>query len=74
MIKNWILNGIRVFEIESNPHSNDEFFSRFLYIFFEIIKLIKISMKEIIIKIIINNCIEIIKNLFLSIFIINKFF
>lgn len=33
--KNWILNGIRVLEIGSNPHSNEEFFSRFFEIFFD---------------------------------------
>lgn len=36
--KNWILKGIRGLEIGSNPHSNDEFFSRDLSIFFAIIK------------------------------------
>lgn len=33
--KNWILKGIRVLEIGSNPHSNDEFFSRFFKVFFD---------------------------------------
>lgn len=38
--KNWILNGIRVLEIGSNPHSNEEFFSRFFKVFFDRIILI----------------------------------
>lgn len=33
--KNWILNGIRELEIGSNPHSNEEFFSRFFKVFFD---------------------------------------
>lgn len=33
--KNWILNGIRVLEIGSNPHSNEEFFSRFFEVFLD---------------------------------------
>lgn len=33
--KNWILNGIRVLERGSNPHSNEEFFSRFFKVFFD---------------------------------------
>lgn len=31
--KNWILKGIRELDIGSNPHSNDEIFSRFFNIF-----------------------------------------
>lgn len=45
--KNWILNGIRVLEIGSNPHSNEEFFSRFLKVFFEKILFIINIMKGI---------------------------
>lgn len=33
--KNWILKGIRVLEIGSNPHSKDEFFSRLFFFFFD---------------------------------------
>lgn len=33
--KNWILKGIRVLEIGSNPHSKEEFFSRFFIDFFD---------------------------------------
>lgn len=43
--KNWILNGIRVFEIGSNPHSNEEFFSRFFKVFFDKI-ILKINMMK----------------------------
>lgn len=32
--KNWILKGIRGLDIGSKPHSNEEIFSRFLFIFF----------------------------------------
>lgn len=34
--KKWILKGIREFEMGSNPHSKDEFFSRWLYNFLNI--------------------------------------
>lgn len=33
--KKWILKGIRLNDIGSNPHSKGEFFSRFFSIFFE---------------------------------------
>lgn len=52
--KNWILNGIRVLEIGSNPHSNEEFFSRFFKVFFD-----KIIFKVNIIKGISNKIINI---------------
>lgn len=48
--KNWILKGIRVFDIGSNPHSNTEFFSRFFIIFFEIKKFNNIKDMEINVK------------------------
>lgn len=51
--KNWILNGIRVLEMGSNPHSNEEFFSRFFKVFFD-----KIIFKINIIKGIINKIIN----------------
>lgn len=44
--KNWILKGIRVLEIGSNPHSNGEFFSRWLYNFLNNKKLIKMRERE----------------------------
>lgn len=47
IIKNWILRGNRFRERGSNPHSNGEDFSRFWYIFFEIIKFNKINKNEI---------------------------
>lgn len=43
--KNWILKGIRELDIGSNPHSNEEFFSRFLFIFFIKVKF-KVKSKE----------------------------
>lgn len=53
--KNWILNGIRAVEIGSNPHSNDEFFSRCLRNFLNNNKLIRIINKDKSIKVIKNN-------------------
>jgi len=51
--KNWILNGIRDFEIGSNPHSNGDIFSRFFNSFKEInifkIKIMRAIKKNIII-------------------------
>lgn len=64
--KNWILNGIRDFEIGSNPHSNGDIFSRFFSNFKEI-KIFNISiiteMKKNINIIIIKKKIIYIKNL-----------
>lgn len=57
--KNWILKGIRVLEIGSNPHSNEEFFSRFLRVFFDKMKF-KINIIEGIRRNIINKKIIII--------------
>jgi len=51
IIKKWILKGIWLLDIGSNPHSKGEDFSRSIIIFFEINKLINI----IIIEININN-------------------
>lgn len=47
IIKKWILNGRRFWEIGSNPHSKGEIFSRSWKDFFEIIKLIKMNKVEI---------------------------
>lgn len=55
--KNWILNGIRVEFIGSNPHSNGEFFSRSINLFFD-----KILAKDIVI-IAINIIIVIVVNI-----------
>lgn len=52
--KNWILKGIRVLFIGSNPHSKADNFSRLLNIFLEIKKLIEIIIREISIKMIKN--------------------
>lgn len=60
IIKNWILNGIRLLDIGSNPHSNGEIFSRSENDFFPIKKLINIKINAKIIKIILIKKIEII--------------
>lgn len=49
--KNWTLNGIRLLEIGSNPHSNGDVFSRSRSDFFEINKFMKINKNEIDIQI-----------------------
>lgn len=51
--KKWILKGIRLFEIGSNPHSNGDIFSRSDIAFFEIKKLINNKIEEIIMMILI---------------------
>jgi len=65
IIKKWVLNGVWLFDIGSNPHSNGDDFSRSFIIFFEIKKLININIKEIIIskEVIINSWIIIYINL-----------
>lgn len=47
IIKNWILKGIRLLEMGSNPHSKGDDFSRLKIFFLEIKKLIKIIKIEI---------------------------
>lgn len=49
--KNWTLNGMRLLEIGSNPHSNGDVFSRSRSDFFEINKFTKINKNEIDIQI-----------------------
>jgi len=48
IIKNWILKGIRLLDIGSNPHSKGDDFSRLECDFLEIVKLINIRNDEII--------------------------
>lgn len=57
--KNWILNGIRVELMGSNPHSNGEFFSRSVNVFFD--KILANNIVIIAIIIIINIIVIIIK-------------
>lgn len=47
IIKNWILKGIRLLDIGSNPHSKGDDFSRLKIFFLEIKRLIKIMRIEI---------------------------
>lgn len=47
IIKNWILKGIRLLDIGSNPHSKGDIFSRSWNDFFDKIKLINNNKKEI---------------------------
>lgn len=47
IIKNWILKGIRLLDIGSNPHSKGDDFSRLKIFFLEIRRLIKIKNIEI---------------------------
>jgi len=47
IVKKWILKGVWLFDIGSNPHSKGDDFSRLFIIFFEIKKFISIIKKEI---------------------------
>lgn len=47
IIKNWILKGIRLLDIGSNPHSKGDDFSRLKIFFLEIRRLVKIIKIEI---------------------------